>query len=172
MEFIIEKSSVHISTYNSQRVDTNPGYINPDAYIITTEKQPIDIDHHMLIEKAKIVVHEMTGLSYEMFNVKCRDRELVEARQLFFYFVWKYTTITLKDLGRLLKRDHATVIHSVKTWHNLMETSQKHRVLTQNGTARLREHITHVRKFGDDNLSDKNRTHTIANWEKIKHLYS
>ena len=47
---------------------------------------------------------------------KCRNRNLVVARQLAMYFIKKYTNLTLLKIGQLFgNRDHTTVIHSINT---------------------------------------------------------
>lgn len=55
---------------------------------------------------------------------KTRQRSLVEPRHVFFYLVMRVWAqkISLKECGRLLLRDHSTVLHSIKTVNNLMET--------------------------------------------------
>lgn len=62
---------------------------------------------------------------------KSRKREMVFARQLIMYFMKKYTGMSLKSIGREFagtstgnKKDHTTVIHSIQTVKNLMDTDQ------------------------------------------------
>lgn len=55
--------------------------------------------------------------------LKSRKRELVEVRQIFFYFSNKYLkNTTLERISKFLNKDHSTVIHSIKVVNNMCET--------------------------------------------------
>lgn len=57
---------------------------------------------------------------------KSRKRELVEYRYWVFYFYTKtcqdnkIEPLTLETIGNSLKRDHATVLHGIKTMDNIL----------------------------------------------------
>ncbi len=66
-----------------------------------------------------------------ILTTKSRKRELVFARQLIMYFMRKYTKMSLKSIGSEFagtsngkKKDHTTVIHSIRTVNNLMDTDE------------------------------------------------
>jgi len=61
--------------------------------------------------------------NFSEVNGKCRKRELLEARQVFMYLAWHYTTATLKYIGNIVFRDHATVLHSVKRISALIDVN-------------------------------------------------
>lgn len=67
------------------------------------------------------------------FNVnlaqKCRKREIVEIRQIFCYFSREWSNVSLAKIGKLINRDHATVLHSHKQVKNLLETDYKFKKL-------------------------------------------
>ena len=46
-------------------------------------------------------------------------------RHICFYMICKYTSLTLAQIGKLLKKDHATVIHSKRCVQNLKDTKDK-----------------------------------------------
>ena len=52
------------------------------------------------------------------------QRSIVEARQVFCYLAKKNTEYSLTDIGRFINRNHATVIYSIRTVDNLLETDK------------------------------------------------
>lgn len=66
-----------------------------------------------MVQRIRRIVTDVTGIdpycesTYQM-------SEFVKARQLFFYFVRKYAKLSLYATGRLLGKDHSTVVHAEK----------------------------------------------------------
>lgn len=59
-------------------------------------------------------------------NVRTRVRLIVESRQMAMYLIKKHTSMSLKEIGiKMGGYDHTTVIHSITTMQNLLETDQK-----------------------------------------------
>ncbi len=55
-----------------------------------------------------------------------RMREIVLTRQICMYFARKLTKCSLTEIGRKYgKKDHATVLYSVRTVENLMDTEKR-----------------------------------------------
>ena len=74
------------------------------------------------------VVCEEMGTSQADFFTSTRKRNVVQARQLSMYFAKKYTKASLNIIGEQCGgKDHATVIHSLKTVANLLETDKQFR---------------------------------------------
>lgn len=46
---------------------------------------------------------------------KCRERRFVKARFLSIYFIKQKTDFTLVTIGKIFNRDHASIIHALKT---------------------------------------------------------
>lgn len=66
---------------------------------------------------------ELKGVTPEMVLSKSRQRDKVEARQLFMYWLKENTTHTLTTIGRMLGyRDHTTVIHSISHIKDIIHT--------------------------------------------------
>lgn len=60
-------------------------------------------------------------------STKIRIREIVELRQM-FCFIARSIGFSLKTIGVFLgNRDHTTIVHSVKTFHNMMDTDPGYR---------------------------------------------
>lgn len=71
------------------------------------------------------------GVSIEqMHRYKWRKREVVMARQLMMLVYRYYYKLSLAAAGWPYKKDHATVLHSIKTSINLYETDKHYRKIT------------------------------------------
>jgi len=56
---------------------------------------------------------------------KTRKKEIIEKRQQFHYFAYKFTDATQDKVGKYKSEfDHATVIHSIRTVENLRFTEK------------------------------------------------
>lgn len=63
--------------------------------------------------------------TYNKINSKTRKREIVQIRQICFYFADKYTNLSLQDIGqKLAGSHHSTVIHGIKAVNNLIDTDR------------------------------------------------
>ena len=81
------------------------------------------------------IVYSFYNVSKEDFYSKKRTREIVQARQVSMYLCKKHTNLSLKSIGEALARDHATVVHAIKTVTNLLEIDKS-----------LRAHIEQIEK--------------------------
>ena len=77
-----------------------------------------------MLKTIKDAVEEVTGLQ---INKNTRQREYVMARMYYAYFARHYTLRSLTKVGKEVNRDHATVLHYVKTIKNLIETDKETR---------------------------------------------
>lgn len=59
-------------------------------------------------------VSEVTNISVQDILSKSRLKETVFARHLYCYFSCEKTRYSLKSIGKLINRDHASVIHGNK----------------------------------------------------------
>ena len=67
----------------------------------------------------KVIDHYRVS-TYHMRS-RNRDGEYVKARHLFFYLMREHTRATLNDIGAVLSRDHATVLHGWRSVKNQIE---------------------------------------------------
>ncbi|MDE6183726.1 MAG: chromosomal replication initiator protein DnaA, partial [Rikenellaceae bacterium] len=81
------------------------------------------------------IVYTFFNVTKEDFFSKKRSREIVQARQVSMYLCKKHTNLSLKSIGEAIERDHATVVHAIKTVTNLIETDKG-----------LRAHIEQIEK--------------------------
>lgn len=71
------------------------------------------------------VVCDHFNLSVDAIQSKTRKREIVQARQLAMYMSKKHTKSSLATIGlHCGNKDHATVLHAVKTITNLVDTDK------------------------------------------------
>jgi len=72
------------------------------------------------------VVCDYYKLTFDDINNRLKSRGVVICRQFIHYFAWKQTLLSLAVIGeRSGLRHYATVIHSIKTIQNLIETDKK-----------------------------------------------
>jgi len=77
------------------------------------------------IEKLKQIVCYNKEVDPDMLLLKTRKREIVESRQLVAYFLYKkFEKRSLHKIGLELGKDHATIIHSIKTVERLKEVDR------------------------------------------------
>ena len=71
-------------------------------------------------EKIIALVEERLTIVSGMTKQKTRKREIAYARQLAMYLIHRTTSLSLKSIGLLFKRDHTTVIHANNTIKDLL----------------------------------------------------
>lgn len=77
----------------------------------------------MTFDKIENVICDHFGITPEEIEVKKRDRKVVLPRQLCHYFASQYGIGSLAEIGnRFGRKDHCTVLYSVRTINNLKET--------------------------------------------------
>lgn len=81
------------------------------------------VSHELTIDNIKELVAKFFDVSVDKIDGKTRKRNVVEARQFAMYFCKEYTEETLKTIGKSFgKRDHSTVLYSVKVVENTINT--------------------------------------------------
>ncbi|MEO0734799.1 MAG: chromosomal replication initiator protein DnaA, partial [Bacteroidota bacterium] len=85
-----------------------------------------EINKEVTPEVIQRTVAEYYNLDVEKLASATRRRQVVLARQVSMYLVKEYTEQSLKAIGRLFGgRDHSTVLYSIKTVKDLMETNDE-----------------------------------------------
>lgn len=54
------------------------------------------------------------GIHEKHIRSRSRKFEFVRCRSLWFYLMRRYTNCSLSEIGKMLGRDHSTVVHSIK----------------------------------------------------------
>ncbi|KKN79242.1 hypothetical protein LCGC14_0342600 [marine sediment metagenome] len=60
-----------------------------------------------------------SGLNYDSLKSKCCLKIYCRARQVLIYLLYEYTIMSLKQIGKLLNRDHSTIHHNKKVIINM-----------------------------------------------------
>lgn len=63
----------------------------------------------------------INGVEQQTLDMTRRDRHLVETRTLIWNFLREHTKMSLKHLGKLFNRDHATVLHAIRRHRSNLE---------------------------------------------------
>jgi len=72
-------------------------------------------------------VHECTGIHVTQMQMKSRLRDIVEARQIYCFISRVETGLSLAVIGKVINRDHATVLHSMRSILGLIAFNQHNR---------------------------------------------
>ena len=104
----------------------NKREINIELAKQVVEKFVKNIKREISIDYIQKVVSDYFQLDTETLKSKTRKRHIVQARQLAMYFSKKFTKASLANIGSQIgDRDHATVLHAVKTVDNLVATDKQ-----------------------------------------------
>ena len=76
----------------------------------------------LIIERTARAYDLTPGALYQ--KNRNRDRNLVECRFITFYFLKRYTGMTLKDIGLIYRKNHATVLYAVNMVESLMNNNK------------------------------------------------
>ena len=86
-----------------------------------------------LVKDVALKVYDATG-------EKNRKRENILYRQLVYWMMYKTLPVTLGGIGSEFEnKNHATILHGVKTFENTMETSWKDRMVVQYFVEKMEE---------------------------------
>lgn len=64
------------------------------------------------------------GVSINDLTGRLRDREFVVPRQIAMFLIKEHTKMSLVEIGKMFNRDHSTVIYSIRTVRDLLETNK------------------------------------------------
>lgn len=70
----------------------------------------------------------ITGGKREYLHSKSREREHITNRQIYAWFLWRYTELSLQNIAQRLNGcDHATVINSLHKFVDLYQTDREYK---------------------------------------------
>jgi chromosomal replication initiation ATPase DnaA len=94
-----------------------------DAYQYSIAMRKTEICHNHLVRVIRNAVIRVIGVNPLDITYR-RKHEFVEARQLFAYFVKRETKLSLREIGDLIGKDHATVIASLRCVEKFIQTEK------------------------------------------------
>ena len=112
MSVMVRSRGTDISLDVAKRVVSN---------IIKVEKKTIGPE--LILQYVANYFH----ISEKAIKAKTRKHEVVVARQIAMYFIKKITNMNLKSIGGIFNKDHATVIHAIKTVSNMCDVDSNFR---------------------------------------------
>ena len=83
---------------------------------------PGNISTDALVEKILEVVSKNYGVSVDNIKSKKKTDSIANARHVAVYIIRKMTTLSLKSIGAIFGRDHATVLSSINKVENNIKT--------------------------------------------------
>ena len=122
--------------FAGMQFDTVGGILNKN---LTKPSKVTDQSKKTIILNA---IEEITDVYIHDIRSKKRQRYIVEVRQIYHYFLKKYTSYNLTAIGMFTNRDHATVLHSIKNVNNLKETEEEFRLLVKQIREKIENKIT------------------------------
>ncbi|NML64452.1 chromosomal replication initiator protein DnaA [Hymenobacter sp. RP-2-7] len=85
-----------------------------------------EVEAEVNVDFIQKTVADYFGVAVGLLKEKTRKKEIVTARQVAMYFTKEFTSHSLKTIGfHFGGRDHATVIHSVQTVSDLIDSDHK-----------------------------------------------
>ncbi len=118
-------SLVAHSSFNRKPITIELAKTMIDQYVRNSQRE-ISIGY---IQK---MVCDYFNISVEQMHSASRKREIVQARQLAMYFAKTLTKNSLAGIGvEIGGKDHATVLHAVRTVKNLIDTDKHFRVYVE-----------------------------------------
>lgn len=100
--------------------------IDQELINLGIELQELDND----IDYARHIINrtsEFTNIPVGIMTNCTRKREVVDARRMAIVIIKKNTKLSLSQIGVLFKRDHATVIHALRTSMDICDTDKEYR---------------------------------------------
>jgi hypothetical protein len=91
-------------------------------------------------------VESFTRTSREDFSADNRKRENVFPRQLIMFFLKNHTDYSLKDIGAIFNRDHATTLHSCKKINDFVDVEKNLRSFVEKTNTEISNFKGVVRK--------------------------
>lgn len=102
--------------------------MHPYAFAGCVNVEPIVNGKRAFAQQIIKTVCRYQGISEEQINTRTRKKEIVYARHLAIYLIRQHTKMGLKDIGMQfgdLMLDHTTIIHSINTLNNWIETEEE-----------------------------------------------
>jgi chromosomal replication initiation ATPase DnaA len=98
-----------------------------EAQIYVNERQKVDAEREFYKTFICDIVSTYYGVTVDDLASLKRNRIFVEPRHLVFWLLYesKQFKYTLYEIGRVLNRDHSTVIHANKTINNTIQYNKE-----------------------------------------------
>jgi len=132
MEFLINLTKVAEELIKTTKINLKKDYVNVYAYVLTDRTYVGTVTDHVKAKLLKDIICEIYEVeTYNIFS-KSRKKELVFARHALAYFLRRNTRYSFAIIGKIMasplkKRDHATMLNSVRVYKDLLDTDSYHK---------------------------------------------
>lgn len=108
--------------YENDLMKSNLANTNNFIYLQFTYEMLARLEYHKFfkMKKEDIIIDAVIRYCGKNILLKTRKREFSEPRQLAMYFIRLNTKLHSTSIGKLFGKDHATVLHAVKTISDLI----------------------------------------------------
>lgn len=91
--------------------------------LIHRDEKYIDTDNYVKVQSVLGIVAGALNISVDALKSVKRDRELVDARKIYIYIIYKSTaySITTAYIGSFINRKHPNVAYCIKNTHQLID---------------------------------------------------
>ena len=98
--------------------------IHPYVYIGLQNRPHKRKVAHSTLEHICRLIADHSGIHKEQIMQKTRKREYVLARQMIYAILRNHYNLSLKHIGRMISKDHSTVIHGLDMHEKDYETDR------------------------------------------------
>ncbi len=91
--------------------------------LIYKNEKYIDTDNYVKVQSILGIVVGTLNISVDDLKSVKRDRELVDARKIYIYIVYKSTAYSIPSayIGSFINRKHPNVVYCIKNAHQLID---------------------------------------------------
>jgi Bacterial dnaA protein helix-turn-helix len=100
-----------------------PPQPKPPAPVIVKQAPlpPAKVAHALILHAIVRTIEQSYGIDRGVLQCSARTAKLVESRQIAYYLLHEVGKATLKKIGRILERDHTTVLHGIQRTNERMQ---------------------------------------------------
>lgn len=85
--------------------------------------KPVEVNLSLQELQLCQIICEVHSVNFNMLFSRSRRMDLVDARRQLTTFLYTYLCYTYSHTGRLFGKDHSTIIHSLRSHEDLLETN-------------------------------------------------
>jgi len=132
MEWLVNREKIAKDLIKTTKIDLKKNYVNVYAYVLTDKEYIGNVTDSVKSKLLKDLICEIYEVDKSLIFTLNRKRELVDARHALAYFLRKTTKYSFSNIGEIMasplrNRDHATILHSVKVYNDLLDTEVYHK---------------------------------------------
>jgi len=122
----IAKYEAEISTLRKLLLEKFDDSVDDIPELLRKERAEYIIQAPFFNRNERIIfqISKLTHVSMDKIMGKSREQNIISARFAAFYALKMILHLTYSDIGRLFNRNHATIIHGIRTFEDRAEFKQ------------------------------------------------